>query len=88
MKIPQILKKLMRLVMKVVKMLLAPFKALSKMFSKMMKSPMGVAFFIGMVVIVLLLVVAMRQSSEGFRTTFAQAAPVNPINNKSESSKF
>ena len=63
----------MKFLMTVVKMILKPFKALSKMFSKMMKSPMGIAFFIGFVVIALLIVVAYRRS-EGFRTTVQPVA--------------
>ena len=76
------------MIMSLVSVVLKPFKKLLKMIMfplkklyKMLMTPMGAAFGISMFVIVMLIIVAYRRSSENF-AIFQQEATLNPINNK------
>ena len=78
----KLINKLVALLKKFLTMLLKPFK----MVSKMSCCPAYIGLFITVAIITYLAVVTFR-NREQF-TTLSQAAPLNPINNKSQSAKF
>ena len=82
-KLIALLKKLLKIVLVPLKMIAKPLKKLFKMMSSMM----GINVLICVSVIAVLTIVYFRMNREQF-TTLSQAAPLNPINNKSESAKF
>ena len=78
----KLINKLVALLKKFLTMLLKPFK----MVSKMSCCPVKIGLLFTAIVVVYLMVVTYR-NREQF-TTLSQAAPLNPINNKSQSAKF
>jgi len=78
----KLINKLVALLKKFLTMLLKPFK----MVSKMSRCPVKIGLFLVAVVVTYLIIVSYL-NREQF-TTLSQAAPLNPINNKTESAKF
>ena len=83
-----IIKKFIVIIMNILKKILKPFKMVSNMIQKIFKCKKTLCMASVCIIIALVIFFIYRRSTEGFRTTFSQAAPLNPINNKKSNAKF